>query len=334
MNRTKGGFFSLLQIILLAFLLGSAASLYSADGFSVAFAFFLALSVAVSNPVFLGIYRRFGMLVSMGLMLVFGIGIFSLMEDPATALLTCTLCFAIPLLMGFFWPRFRTLESLTKAVLPLTGGVIVGGFLIYCKLHFGVWSPYAAVERMSFRMGETIQNMRSLYAQVYEGELLEQVNSILTLMVQNADAIAREMIFLSVYGLLGIFYFSILWADRVGLKQGQISGCGSWAQLIPSRSISWLYMLGFLILNFINLGSFYQSAAATFTFFGFYYVFASVYLLDRFLRKKQLPVFVRVLIAGLLFLAALFSAGNALFSPYSILMYVGWWIATSPRRTV
>ncbi len=299
-----------------------------------AFALFLFLSAAVSGPVLLGIYRRFNQLVSVGLMLAFGIGIFSMMKDPATAVLTCTLCFAIPLAVGFLWPRFPHIKALTQGVLPITGGVTVGGFLVYCKLHFGVWSPYAAVERMGLRIGEAIQALRSLYAQVYEGKLLEQMNSILTLFSQNAETMAREIIFLSVYCLLGIFYFSILWADRAGIRQGQISGCGSWAQLIPSRGISWLYMLGFLIMNFINLGNFYQSAAAAFTLFGFYYVFASVYLLDRFLRRKNLPLFVRVLIAGILLIAALLSAGNALFSPYSIMMYVGWWIATSPRRTV
>lgn len=332
--KTKGGFFSLLQIILLAFLLGSAASLYSTGGFGLEFSFFLILSAAVSSPVLLGIYRRFGQLVSLGLMIAFGVGIFTLVKDPATGILICALCFSIPLAAGFLWPIFCDLGGLTRAVLPVSGGLVAGGFLIYCKLHFGAWSPYAAVERIAGRIGLLLEQVRPLYAQIYQGKMLEEMNAFLDLFLKNAESIAREVIFLCAYGFLGLFYFSILWADRIGVRQGQISGCGSWSQLVPDRTVSWMYMIAHLIMNFINVGPLYQAVAATMTLFGFYYVFSAVYVLDRFLRKKKLPAPVRVLIAGLLLLAALGSAGNALFTPYSILMYVGWWMATSPRRTV
>lgn len=301
---------------------------YRTGGFGLNFTFVLFCLMAAVPQLLLYGYRRLGstaawLVTAAALPLLYYAA-----KDAATAILSWALCCGSPLAVTLFWPHLKRIKPLTVYALPAAGLIWLGGALVYCKLHFGSWALYGMTQRVTERYGELLGQMEQVYLQLYNGTLPEQLQQMFAVVRQQAATMGFFMITMVVYALMGFFFLAVYTADHSVPRQAR--WLGSWRGLIPGRGISWLYMSCYLLVAFFAQEH-YQTLLAVFDLFGFFYVFTAVYRFLQFLRKKGIPPVARTLLVGLLFVLAYFSVGGALISPYTILLYVGWWITTTPR---
>lgn len=302
-----------------------------AFGISYCFALFLAM-LAVPVLVLYG-YRRVGSLPAWLAMAAAFPLLYYAAEDGATAVLTWALCFGTPLAVTFCWPHLQRIRPLAVYALPGAGLIWLGGALLYCKLHFGGWHLSAMTMRIAQRFGDLLDQMEQFYQYLYQqaynsAELPEQLQQFFAAYRGQTAEMGFYLITMAVYALMGAFFLSVWLADRSLPAKGR--WLGSWEALIPGRGISWLFMTGYLLVLFFAKQNF-VTLSAVFDLFGFFFVFAAVYkLLQLFRRKGMHPVW-QILLIGLLLSLAYLSVGGAILSPYMILMYLGWWIATAPK---
>ena len=182
------------------------------------------------------------------------------------------------------------------------------------------------------RFGTLLEQMEAfytdLYQQAYNTPLPEQMVKFFELYRTQTERVGFYLIVMAAYALVGFFFFALFAADRSIPKDGR--WLGSWKSLIPRRGISFLYM-GSYLLVLLLAEKHYPALAAVLDLFGFFYVFTALYRLLQLMRRKKIPPIANALVIGLGFVLSYFSAGGAILSPYSILMYIGWWIATTPR---
>ena len=229
--------------------------------------------------------------------------------------------------MTLFWPYFKKILPLTSHALPLAGALWMGGALVYSKLHFGGWNLYAMTARIAERYVVMVDNMEALYERLYGEQLPAQLGEAFELLRTQSTAMGFYVIMMAAFALMGAYFLSILIADHA-VKGGWL---GSWSKLIPGRGISWAFMLLFIAAQFIG-GTHGATLLAVVYLFGFFFVFTGVYWIRTQMRKKQWPALAQVLLIGLLLVLAYCTVGGSLLSPYTILLYLGWWIATLPRQ--
>ena len=303
-----------------------ASSLYRAGGFSSIFAIALFGAMAGAGVFYSAGYRLLGTLPA-GVSLAAGLLVCLITcRESGTALLLWALCCGTPLAVILLWSRYRNIRPLSMAALPLAGGVWLLGALLYGKLHFGSWALNISVERIAEKYLAAVGQMEQIYHQIYPEGFPEQLVKMLEMMKGMNQTIGFFCIVFIAYALVGFFFLSVWAADRMAGKHW----LGSWSALIPTRGVSWLFMLGYFLTMFLG-EPYYTNISATFHLFGFFYVFTALYALLQLLRRKHCGRFLRRLIIGSLFVFAYCSAGNSLVSVYSLLMVVGLVIATTPR---
>ena len=329
-ERIKGW----LELLIAVGLLYYAGTVYAVGGFGIGMIYTLAFCLATVPVLFTDSFRRFGMRSVLVMLIALGLT-YAASGDPATSVLVWSLCCAVPAAVAFVWPRHRQIKPLAMHALPLAGGIALGGTLVYCKLHFGSWALNVMMERISLRLGSYLDQMEALYLSLFyadgvQNPLPDQLAELFALMRQGLDTMAFSMILWVVYALFGLFFLSVCIADRNAARAGGPRVLGPWRTLIPSRGISWIYMTGYLIVLLVG-GSYAQTLIAVFDLFGFLFVFTALYRLLQFFRQKNMPSLLRKLLIGGLFAVAFATVGGGLlFSPYTILLYIGWWIATLP----
>lgn len=301
---------------------------YRTGGFGLSFTFVLFCLMAAVPQLLLYGYRRLG---SIATWLVIAAALPLLYygaKDLATAVLGWAFCCGSPLAVTLFWPYVKRIKPLTVYALPAAGLIWLGGALAYCKLHFGSWDLYGITQRVTQRYGELLEQMKQFYLQLYNNTLPKQFEQLFAVVQEQAATIGFFMVTMVVYALMGVFFLAVYTADHSVPRQAR--WLGSWHSLIPGRGISWLYMGSYLLVIFFAKQN-YQTYLAVFDLFGFFFVFTAVYRFLQFFRKKGIPPAGRALLVGLLFVLAYLSVGGALLSPYTMLLYVGWWITTTPR---
>lgn len=303
-----------------------ASWIYRGAGFSGAFALTLGAAMLCAGGFYLAGFRRLGSVPAWIALALGGLLSYLGCGDGATAILIWALCCGTPLAVSLLWPNLQKVRPLSMAALPLAGGIWLGGTLLYCKLHFGSWSASAIVARIAEKYLLAVDQMEQIYHQIYPEGFPEQLVKMLEMMKEMDRTIGFFCVVSIAYGLVGSFFAHIWMADRLAEERW----LGSWSALIPSRGISWLFMLGYFFTMFLA-EPYYTNVTATFHLFGFFYVFTAFYALLQLLRRKNCGRFLRRLIIGVLFALAYVTAGNALLSVYSISMMVGLVIATAPR---
>ncbi len=265
----------------------------------------------------------------LGMVAGFGV-LYFFSRNLSVSVLVWSVCCAIPLAVSLIWPLHARIKPLAMRALPLAGAFALGGILLFHKLRFGVWGFDAIIQRIGIFISMTLNRMEWMSGQIYQGEQLALMNSYFALCRENLKTLSFSVVTSAVYGFFGTFFWCVWSADRKAGKEGKGRMLGSWRRLTPSRRLSWLYMGGYLILALLG-GTAGQNLAAAFDLFGFLFVFTALYRLLQYLRKKNLPPILRKLLIGGLFLAAYFTVGGGmLLSPYMLLLYIGWWIATLP----
>lgn len=320
------GWIGLAVAMLLSVYLGN---LYRVNHFGMQFLCILICGIVSVPPLILYGYRQLGtapawlaMAASFPLML-------NAAEDPATVLLTWTLCFGSPLAVTFFWPRRPRIKDLAFGALPMAGLIWLGGALGYCKLHFGSWDLFAITERINYRCGILIEEMERLYRSTYGEKHPGSIEDAFELIQSQNSAMGFYFLSLAVYGLVGCFFLGVFLADRsFPAKERWL---GSWSALLPGRGIAMGYMLAYLLVLFFANGQAFLSWKAVFDLFGFFFVFAGIYRILLYFRRKNWNRVLQWGVVFLLFGLAFLTAGGALLSPYMILQFVGWWFVTSPR---
>lgn len=303
-----------------------ASTLYRTGGFSGIFTLALFGAMAGAGIFYSAGYRLLGSLPAWATMAAGLVVCLITCEESGTALLLWALCCGTPLAVSLLWSRYRNIRPLSMAALPLAGVVWLLGTLLYGKLHFGSWALNGSVERIAEKYLTAVGQMEQIYQQIYPEGFPEQLMKMLEMMKGMDRTIGFFCIVFIAYALMGIFFLSVWAADRMAQERW----LGSWSALIPSRSISWLFMLGYFFTMFLG-EPYYTNISATFHLFGFFYVFTALYALLQLLRRKNCGRLLRRLIIGILFVLAYCSAGNSLVSIYSLLMVVGLVIATAPR---
>ena len=327
MKKTKIKGFLYLGIATLILLYASV--LYRSGGFSSAFALTLFGAMAGAGIFYAAGYRLLGALPAWAAMAAGLVVCLVGCKESGTALLLWALCCGTPLAVSLLWSKLHRIQPLAMAGLPLAGGIWLSGTLLYSKLHFGSWALNAPVERIGKQYLVAVEQLEQLYQQIYPEGFPEQLIRMLELMKGLDWTIGFLCIVSIAYALVGMFFLSVWVADRLAEKRW----LGSWDTLIPSRSISWVYMLGYFFAMFLAEPH-YTNITATFHLFGFFYVFTALYAFLQFLRKKKIHAVWRRLIIGILFVLAYGSVGNSLVSIYSLLMMAGLVIATMPRITI
>lgn len=303
-----------------------ASSLYRSGGFSGVFTLALFGAVAGAGILYTAGYRLLGSLPVWAAMATGLIVCLFTCGEGGTALLLWALCCGTPLAVSLLWGKLHQVRPLALAALPSASVIWLLGVLLYGKLHFGSWALNVSVERVAEKYLVAVGQMEQLYQQIYPEGFPEQLVKMLEMMRGMDQTIGFFCIVFIAYALVGSFFLSVWAADRMAQKRW----LGSWAALIPSRGISWIYMLGYFFTMFLA-DPYYTNITATFHLFGFFYVFTALYALLQFLRRKNCGRFLRQLIIGVLFVLAYCSAGSSLVSVYSLLMMAGLVIATAPR---
>lgn len=320
---------------------------YQVGGWSINYTMVLAAVTIAAPPLYLTGYRLVGSVpawiaMAAGLLFCWLGGC-----DIGTALLGWALCCGTPLAVSLFWPNFPRIKPLCMAALPVAGGIWLAGALGYARLHLGSWDLSAITNRIGVYylkmvdLVETIhrQTLPSMEAQlrpIYGDQLpqvMEQAEQSIKLLREVSHEVSFQIIVMIAYGLFGLFFFGVWVADRAASPSAKERWLGSWATLIPGRGISFLYMLLNIFSLFIG-GTFGITLAAAFDLFGYFYVFTALYTLHRFLRKKNWPRLLRGGLIGLLFLLSYTLSGNIVLSPYMLLLFAGWWIATAPKSLI
>lgn len=324
MNKERiKGWLGLFGTLLILYYIGSV---YRIGGFSAGFALVLLSGILAVPAVLLASYRRVGSLPAwVAIAAAFPV-LYLAAKDTATAALAWALLCGAPLAVTFSWPYYKKLGPLTSHALPLAGAMWMGGALVYSKLHFGSWGVAAMTVRIAERYTVLVDRMEELYRQLYGADFPAQLGEAFEILRTQSAAMGFYMIMMIAYALVGAYFFGIWIADR-SVKGGWL---GSWAVLIPGRGISWAFMLIYIFAQFIG-GSWIATLMAVLYLFGFFFVFTGVYWIRRLMCKKQWPAVAQVPLIALLLIMAYFTVGGALLSPYTILLYLGWWIATMPR---
>ncbi len=325
-ERIKG-WLGLLGTLLILFYIGSV---YRAGGFTAGFGLALFSGILAVPALFLASYRRVGTLPAW---ITAAAALPTLLwstGDSATAVLAWVLFCGAPFAVTLTWPYFRKVGPLTSHALPMAAAFWMGGALVYSKLHFGSWNLYAMTARIAERYVAMIDEMELLYHRLYGPELPLQMGEAFGVLRSQSVAMGFYVIMMVAFGLMGAYFLGIWVADRAVKGSHWL---GSWAVLIPGRGISWVYMLTYIAVQFIG-GAQIATLLAVIYLFGFFFVFTGVYWLRGLMRKKQWPGVAQFLLIGLLLVLAYCTVGGSLLSPYTILLYLGWWIATMPRLTV
>ena len=324
--KIKGGSDLLLGGLLLAYI----GTVYQAYGFGMGLIYMLGIGMVAVSLLFTAAFRRLGSLAlwlgAAGSYLI----LWYTARDLATATLIWGLCCAVPVGVSLVWPVYPRIDSLAARALPITGGIAILGTLVYSRLHFGSWSCLPMAKRMTLRIELFIDQTGLMYEQFTTEEQLTQLQAMLQFLKANSAVLAFGLIQMTAFLLLGIFFLSVWRADRKAQKDGLGRMLGSWRALYPSPAVSRLYMFGYLVVVLFGSGKIAQNLIAAFDLFGFFFVFVALHRLLQFLRKRGLPSWAKKAVIGGLFVLAYLSVGNALLSPYMILLYAGWWIAAFP----
>lgn len=324
MKKTK--FKGFLYLGIATLILFYASVLYRGGGFSGLFTLTLFGAMAGAGILYTAGYRLLGAAPAWAAMAI-GLAVCLVgCKESGTALLLWTLTCGTPLAVSLIWSRRSKIRPLSMAALPLAGGIWISGALLYSKLHFSSWALNAPVARIADKYLAAVEQMEQIYRQIYPEGFPEQLTKMLEMMRGMDRVIGFFCIVFIAYALFGTFFLSVWAADRMAEKRI----LGGWYSLIPSRGISWIFMLGYFFAMFLAEPH-YTNIMATFHLFGFFYVFTALYALLQFLRRKNCGRVLRRLIIGGLFALAYCSAGNSLVSVYSLLMMAGLVIATMPR---
>lgn len=331
MNRSNGksALFGALNLLFCILILALAGDQYRSSSLlqvSLLMPFYLLLTA----PFFTAALRRLGTKwVWLGMLAGFG-AVYLFSRDLSVAVFVWSACCAIPLAVSLIWPLHPRIKPLAMRALPLAGALALGGILLFHRLRFGHWGFDGIDQRLETFVAMLLNQMEWMGNAMYQGEMQEQMNGYLAICRANLSTLAFSMVTSAVQGFFGLFFWCVWSADHKAGKEGRGRMLGSWRPLIPNRRLSWLYMGGYILLLLVG-GTAGQNLAATFDLFGFLFVFSALYYLLQYLRRKQLPPFLRKLLIGGLFLVAYFTVGGGmLLSPYMILLYIGWWIATLP----
>lgn len=317
-------------------LIFSAAAVVYTVGVYNAFGFDLSLGVAmlicalICSTQILIFFRRIGTFPAWLVMAVLFLLSIFLCKDTGTGLLIGAFSISIPLSVSFFWPPLRRIAPLTKWALPTAGGLLFFSTLGYSALHFDSFSFAPIQARIAEKWVRMIKETMPLMQKVYPAELFKKVKPVLELMTkeEQANLQAFKFLLIAVLAMFGIYFVAVFLADWRLKREGEKRWCGSWSVLIPPRGISWAYML-INIFGGLTSQKIFLPLNATMLLFGFFYVFVAVYKLERMMAHKKVHGILRSLVVVLLFGMAFFSAGSGV---YTILMFIGWWIATSPVR--
>lgn len=317
---------------------------YQVGGWSMSYTLVLAAATIAAPPLYLTGYRLVGsfpawIAMAAGLLFCWLGGC-----DIGTALLSWAFCCGTPLAVSLFWPNFPRIKLLCMAALPVAGGIWMAGALGYARLHFGSWDLSAITNRIGDYYLKTVDLLETAYRQslssmeaqlqqIYGDQLpkvMEEVELAIKLTREVSHEVSFQMIVMIAYGLLGLFFFGVWVADRAASPSVKERWLGSWSTLIPGRGISWLFMTAKIFSLFIG-GTMAYTLFAVFDLFGYFYVFAALYYLLQFLRKKNWAPWIRGGLIGLLFILSYVFSGSLALSPYMLLMLVGLWIITSPK---
>ena len=339
-NMTKKIVFAKIKgvcnLLIGVFFLSYAGLVYRADGFSLGLFYLLLLCLAVVSPQFTRGLRRLGTLWGWSGMGAGLVGCWITADDFPTALLLWSLVCAIPLGLSCFWPLYGRIRPLAKRALPVSGGIAFLGSLLYSKLHFGSWSFEPMMKQIALRISNILLQTEQMVPQIYDEKFVAEYLALSQQMRQSPQQMhymAFTVVLMVIYGLFGLFFWCVWRADRKAGADGLGRTLGSWHTMIPQRTVSWVFMGCYLILLLFE-GTFAQNLIAVLDLFGFLYVFTALYHLLQLLRKKNLPPLLCGGIVGALFVVSFLTVGGGMISPYLLLMYVGWWIATSPFRIV
>ena len=319
------GWLGLVGSLLILFYIGGV---YRASHFSAGFCVALLSGILAVPAVLLASYRRVGSLPAWAAIVAAFPVLLYAMGDTATAVLAWVLTCGTPLAVTLYWPYFKKLRPMVAYALPTAGAFWMAGALGYSKLHFGSWNLYVMTERIAGRYSAMVEEMEVLYQNLYQENLPEQLKEAFQLLQTQAMAMGFYAVMMMAFALFGAFFLALWIADRAVKGGGWL---GSWSVLIPGRGISWIFMLSYILVQFIG-GPQIAAVLAVIYLFGFFFVFTGIYWLRGLMKKKQWPALAQGLLIGLLLILSYCSVGGALLSPYTILMYLGWWIATLPRK--
>ncbi len=326
-ERVKGW----LGLIGALLILSYSGSVYRIDGFSAAFGMALFSAMIAIPALLLSAYRRVGSLPAwLAMAAAFPVLAYAA-NDAATAILAWAFCCGTPLAVTLFWPYCKRIRPLTERALPLAGAFWLGGTLLYAKLHFGSWALSSVTLRFAERYGVMVDQMEVLYGQIYGEQLPEQLGEMFTLMKSQSFEMGFYFVTMIAFALFGLYFLAVFAADRSVPPSAR--WLGSWATLIPGRGISWLFMGLYVMVQLMD-GVHFRTMLAVLNLFGFFFVFTALHRLLQFFRKRDWHPAAQVLLIGLLLVLSYCSAGGALLTAYTILMYVGWWIATLPKNNL
>ena len=320
------GIFSLAVPLLLLYYIGV---LYRLSSFSLTTAITLFCAVFSVPPLLLGGYRMIGTAPAwLAIAGAFPLLYYGSRNTAFTVLVWC-LCCGTPLAVSVFWPRLREIGSLTYHALPASGILWLGGTLVYCKLHFGVWDLAAATERISYRYLLMVEEMESAYKLMFGEPLPEPMPEGFEMMKTQSELMGFYVACMLIYALVGSWFLAVFLADRSLPADGR--WLGSWKSLIPDRRVTVVFMTVYVLLVIFGSGRFAVNLKAVLDLFGFFYVFTSAYTLLQLMRKKKWPKIVCWGVVFLLLGLSYFTAGSVFISPYLLMVFAGFWIVASPR---
>lgn len=324
----KGWIFLGLTPLILLYIGG----LYRLGGFSPLFALVLLFAIPGAGLLALTGYRLVGSVPAWSAMVLGLLTAFLGCGDKGTAVLIWALCCGGPLAVSLLWPNLPRIRPLAMAALPTAGALWLGGALLYARWHFGTWQLSAVTRRIAEQYLALVEQVEGIYAELYPEGFPEQLQGMLTLMKEQGQAVGFMLITYVSFLLLGSFFGCIWAADRIASPHKKDRWLGSWGAMVPTPGISWIYFFSYFGVTFLN-EQVRPVAVAVVTLAGFFYVFAALYTLRCFMRKKNWHSALQFLILFAGFTLSLFTAYGSALEPYSLLLILGLVVTTTPAVT-
>ena len=304
-------------------------TLYRLGGFSPLLALTLLMAIPGLGVLTLTGFRRAGSVPAWLSMTVGLITTLFACGEKGMALLIWSVCCGGPLAASLVWPSRPRIRPLAKTALPIAGGVWLGGALLYTHWHFGTWELSVVTRRIAERYLGLVQELEKIYVQIYPDGFPAELQDLLAIIKEQDRTVGFLMISLVSYLLFGSFFGCVWAADRLASSCTKERWLGGWNTLIPHQGLAWLYFAAYFICPFLK-ESVQLPASTVLNLSGFFFVFAALYTLREWMRKKKVRSVLQFLLIGAGFALAFFTVNGGALSVYSLLLIAGLVVTTTP----
>ena len=262
-------------------------------------------------------------------------GMFAVCRDIGITILMFFFLFSVALIFTFVPKNLRNLRTSLSFIMP--GGIILFGLGVCAFGYFkvGSFSPLVLFNYFIDKARLALLKLQDFYnsqTEVLGQKLTQYMNDNITQMIAQLSFVTITMILFAICFIM-LQCFASLRVSRYLLKKVDIKyGVWSVESVLPTRGLGYLYIILFIVALFSSLTSYYIGMYCALIIFGWIFVIAALYKLDRYLLRIRVHVAARRLVQILLSGLSLFTMSLSIFTPYGILLLIGMFVSTVTKN--